>query len=65
MGTDGKRVEVKNLSGHDGLIGRSTDENSLNPNPGGLVANMTSKTQNCCDKFIIYFKKTEKAFVIL
>jgi hypothetical protein len=29
MGTDGKRVEVKNLSGHDGLIGRSTDENSL------------------------------------
>ncbi len=30
MGTDGKRVEVKNLSGHDGLIGRSTDENSLN-----------------------------------
>jgi hypothetical protein len=22
MGTDGKRVEVKNLSGHEGLIGR-------------------------------------------
>jgi hypothetical protein len=26
----------------------------VNPNPGGLVANMTSKTQNCCDKFIIH-----------
>ncbi len=32
----------------------------LNPNPGGLVANMTSKTQNCCDKFIIYKKKLKK-----
>jgi hypothetical protein len=31
----------------------------INPNPGGLVANtgMTSKTQNCCDKFIIHQQK--------
>ncbi len=36
----------------------------LNPNPGGLVANMTSKTQNCCDKFIIHQKSFEK-FIIL
>ncbi len=28
----------------------------FNPNPGGLVANKTSKTQNCCDKFIIHQK---------
>jgi hypothetical protein len=26
------------------------------PNPGGLVANMTTKTQNCYDKFIIHIK---------
>jgi hypothetical protein len=32
----------------------------LNPNPGGLVANMTSKTQNCCDKFIIHQTKILK-----
>ncbi len=35
----------------------------INPNPGGLVANVTSKTKNCCDKFIIH-KKVNK-FVIL
>jgi hypothetical protein len=28
--------------------------NIVNPNCGGLVANMTFKTQNCCDKFIIH-----------
>jgi hypothetical protein len=28
----------------------------INPNPCGLVANMTSKTQNCYDKFIIHKK---------
>jgi hypothetical protein len=26
---------------------------ALNPNPEDLVANMTSKTQNCYEKFII------------
>jgi hypothetical protein len=36
----------------------------LNPNPGGLVAKVTSKTQNCCDKFIIH-KKNLKKFLIL
>jgi hypothetical protein len=35
----------------------------VNPNPGGLVANMTYKTQNCCDKFIIH--KKLKKFAIL
>jgi hypothetical protein len=34
----------------------------LNPNPGGLVAKMTSKTQNCCDKFIIH-KKIENFLI--
>jgi hypothetical protein len=33
----------------------------FNPNPGGFVANMTSKTQNCYDKFIVP-KKTWKKF---
>jgi hypothetical protein len=36
----------------------------FNPNPGGLVANMTCKTQNCYDKFTIH-KKNWKKFVIL
>jgi len=31
----------------------------INSNPGGFVANMTSKAQNCYDKFIIH-KKMEK-----
>jgi hypothetical protein len=34
----------------------------VNPNPGGMVANMTSKTQNCCDKFIIH-KKLKKVVI--
>jgi hypothetical protein len=39
--------------------------NSLyKPNPGGLVENVTSKTQYCFDKFIIHLKHSEK-FVIL
>ncbi len=29
----------------------------LNPNPGGLVANMTSKPKKCCEKFIIHKSK--------
>ncbi len=32
----------------------------INPNPGGLVANMTSKTQNYCAKYIIHTKKIDK-----
>ncbi len=35
----------------------------INPNPGCLVANMTSKTLNCCVKFIIHRKIIEN-FVI-
>jgi hypothetical protein len=29
---------------------------NFNPKPGGLVSNMTSKTQNCCVKSIIQTK---------
>jgi hypothetical protein len=38
----------------------------LNPNPGGLVANMTSKTQNCCDKSLLFIKekKLEKCVIL-
>ncbi len=32
----------------------------LNPNPGSLVANMTSKTKNCYDKLIIHQTKLKK-----
>jgi hypothetical protein len=32
----------------------------FNPNPGGLVANMTSKILNCFLKFIIHNKKLKK-----
>ncbi len=35
----------------------------LNPNPGGLVANMTPKTQNY-DEFVIHQKELKK-FIIL
>jgi hypothetical protein len=38
---------------------------SLNPNPGDVVANMTSKEQKCCDKFIIHPYRNSKKFVIL
>jgi hypothetical protein len=44
--------------GYSGRKNRGQYE-SINPYPGGFVANMTSKTQNCCEKFIIY-KKIEK-----
>jgi hypothetical protein len=30
---------------------------SFNPYPGGFMANMTFKTHNSCDKFIIHPKK--------
>ncbi len=33
---------------------------SFNPNPDDSVANMTSKTQNCCEKFIIHEKIVKK-----
>jgi hypothetical protein len=33
---------------------------NVNPKPGGLFANMTSKTHNYCVKSIIYTKKLEK-----
>jgi hypothetical protein len=42
----------------------SEEASTINPNPGGLVANMTSKTQKCYDKFIIH-QKNFKKFVIL
>jgi len=45
-------------------IFQAENEQCFNPNPGGLVANMTSKAQNCCDKFIIHKKNCTK-FVIL
>jgi hypothetical protein len=32
----------------------------IKPNTGGLVANMTSKTLNCCVKFIIQKKNSKK-----
>jgi hypothetical protein len=38
------------------------DLKSINPNPGGLVANMTSKTLNCCVKFIIHKKFLKNAW---
>jgi hypothetical protein len=34
--------------------------NINNPNPGGSFANMTFKTQNCCDKFIIHKEKLKQ-----
>jgi hypothetical protein len=35
------------------LHGSPFPDQLFNPNPGGLVENMTSKTQNCYDEFII------------
>ncbi len=37
----------------------------INPNPGDLVATLTSKTQNCCVKFIIHPKNLKKIVFLL
>jgi hypothetical protein len=47
----GTGLLVRQSGQHDVITGHkySMIKSEINPNPGGLVANMTSKTQNCCD----------------
>jgi hypothetical protein len=50
---------VKNISTFQ--VDHESNNTVINPNPGGLVANMTSKTLNWCVK-VYHSQKIEKNF---